>query len=103
MKYFFFIPLFPFLYLEMITPFIRKCLLCDKIRGIVKSLSGLLQKMQMLPTFDNKHIEPNSIIQLPCEPPLSSNANITTVCDPNCNIQMILPGYMEHDPKQNPL
>ena len=100
MKYSHFIP---FLYLEMIWPFIHNCLICDKIRRIVKSLSGLLQKIQTPATFDNKYIEPNSIIQLSCDSMggIEHSPNKTNVCETNCKIQIILPGYMEHDPKQN--
>ena len=88
MKYSYFIPVVPFLFFEMIHSFIGKFFICEKMRGIVKSLSGLLQK---LPFINRRHIEPNSIIRVPCD----------NVCD--SAEQMIIPGYMDHDPMQNPV
>jgi hypothetical protein len=60
-----------------------------KTKGLIKSLSGFL--LPFIPSFQN----PNSIIETESHTDCGLNTE-------KCKIQMILPGYMEHDPK-NPL
>jgi len=91
------------LFLKIINafkPFISKYVFFYKPTGIIKSLSGLLQNISCINNYimnnNNKFIEnPNSIIETESHTDCGLNTE-------KCKIQMILPGYMEHDPK-NPL
>jgi hypothetical protein len=91
MKYIFiYIYLLFFKVINAFTPFfIKKCFFSYKINNIIKSLSGLLQDMQ----YKNKKLldNPNTIIEVH-----------ETNCDVNikeCKTKLIIPGYMDHDPK----
>jgi hypothetical protein len=69
-----------------------------RTNNIIKSLSGLLQKipsglLQKIPYMNFFENNPNSIIETECD----------LECDIGCDLEkceMIIPGYMEHDPKK---
>ena len=75
--------------IDAFKPFITKYVSERTTKRIIKSLSGLLQN---IPYINNKLLgNPVSVIEM--EKP---------ECDVNsqsCKIKMIVPGYMEHDPK----
>jgi len=76
--------------INALRPFITKYVCSERTsERIIKSISGLLEH---IPCMNNTHLDnPVSIIEM--EKP---------DCDVNtesCKIKMIVPGYMEHDPK----
>jgi len=86
------------------TPFIRKYNFfkntCDKARGIIKSFSGFLQ---CIPYIKSNHfINAISIIETETETEcglyLDSESELELETK-KCKIKMIVPGYIDHDPK----
>lgn len=91
MKYvYFYISLLIYKIIDAFKPFISKYISERTSERIIKSLSGLLQNILYI---NNTHLEnPVSVIEM--EKP---------DCDVNtesCKIKIIVPGYMEHDPKK---
>ena len=75
--------------IDAFKPFITKYVSEKTSQRIIKSLSGLLQH---IPYINNKLLDyPVSVIETE-KPNCDINSQI-------CKIKMIVPGYMEHDPK----
>ena len=72
--------------------------------GIVKSLSGLLRQIPYINDafFENSNLNPNSIIESEIECNLIESENESET-GKKCKLQIILPGYMEHDAKSSVL
>uniref|UniRef100_A0A6C0AR81 Uncharacterized protein n=1 Tax=viral metagenome TaxID=1070528 RepID=A0A6C0AR81_9ZZZZ len=86
---YFYISLLFFKIIDAFKPFITKYISEKTTQRIIKSLSGLLQR---IPYINNRVLgNPISVIEMD-----------KSDCDMNsqsCKIKMIVPGYMEHDPK----
>ena len=91
MKYvYFYISLLFFKIIDAFKPFISKYISERTSERIIKSLSGLLQN---IPYINNKVlVNPISVIKT--EKP---DCDVTSEI---CKINIIMPGYMEHDPKE---
>jgi hypothetical protein len=92
MKYIIYIYLLFLKLIDTFTPFfIKKYKINDIIK---KSLSGLLQNLQ---TYNNNKFiaNPNSIIDV-----VETNCNLELKEFNNCKIKLIIPGYMDHNPKE---
>jgi hypothetical protein len=90
MKYvYFYISLLFFKIIDAFKPFITKYVSERTRERIIKSLSGLLQH---IPYINNKVLgNPVSVIEME-KPDCDINSQ-------TCKIKMIVPGYIEHDPK----
>jgi hypothetical protein len=90
MKYvYFYISLLFCKIIDAFKPFISKYISERTSERIIKSLSGFLQN---IPYINNKVIDnPVSVIEIE-KPDCDINSQ-------TCKINMIVPGYMEHDPK----
>lgn len=91
MKYvYFYISLLIYKIIDAFKPFISKYISERTSERIIKSLSGLLQN---IPYINNKFLEnPVSVIKM--EKP---DCDVTSEI---CKINMIVPGYIEHEPKK---
>jgi hypothetical protein len=91
MKYvYFYISLLFLKIIDAFKPFISKYISERTSERIIKSLSGLLQN---IPYINNKLlVNPISVIET--EKP---DCDVTSE---SCKINIIVPGYMEHDPKK---
>lgn len=86
---YFYISLLFFKIIDAFKPFITKYVSEKTTQRIIKSLSGLLQH---IPYINNKVlVNPVSVIEME-KPDCDINSQ-------TCKIKMIVPGYMEHDPK----
>ena len=86
---YFYISLLFFKIIDAFKPFITKYVSEKTSQRIIKSLSGLLQH---IPYINNKFLDyPISVIETE-KPDCDVTSNI-------CKINIIIPGYMEHDPK----
>jgi hypothetical protein len=86
---YFYISLLFFKIIDAFKPFITKYVSEKTSQCIIKSLSGLLQH---IPYINNKVLgNPVSVIEME-KPDCDINSQ-------SCKIKMIVPGYMEHDPK----
>jgi hypothetical protein len=75
--------------IDAFKPFITKYVSEKTTQRIIKSLSGLLEH---IPYINNKFVvNPVSVIEME-KPDCDINSQ-------SCKITMIVPGYMEHDPK----
>jgi hypothetical protein len=94
MKYIIYIYLLFLKLIDTFTPFFIKKY---KINNFIKkSLSGLLQNIQTNNNNNNKFIaNPNSIIDV-----VETNCNLELKEFNNCKIKLIIPGYMDHNPKE---
>jgi len=90
MKYvYFYISLLFCKIIDAFKPFISKYISERTSERIIKSLSGFLQN---IPYINNKVIDnPVSVIEIE-----KSECDATSEI---CKINIIVPGYMEHDPK----
>jgi hypothetical protein len=90
MKYIFvYIYVLFFKVIESFKPFIKNSFFTRKTNEIIKTFSGLLLH---IPYINNKFSEkPVTVIETE-----KNNCDVKTE---NCKIKMIIPGYMEHDPK----
>ena len=90
MKYvYFYISLLFLKFIDAFKPFISKYISERTSERIIKSLSGLLQNILYI---NNTHLD-NQVSVIEMEKP---------DCDVNtesCKIKIIVPGYIEHDPK----
>ena len=91
MKYvYFYISLLICKIIDAFKPFISKYISERTSERIIKSLSGLLQN---IPYINNKFLDnPISVIKME-KPDCDVTAEI-------CKINVIVPGYMEHDAKK---
>ena len=86
---YFYISVLFFKIIDAFKPFITKYVSERTSERIIKSLSGLLER---IPYINNKLLyNPVSVIETE-KPDCDVNSQI-------CKIKMIVPGYMEHDPK----
>ncbi len=90
MKYvYFYISLLICKIIDAFKPFISKYISERTSERIIKSLSGLLQN---IPYINNTVLDnPVSVIEIE-KPECDATSQ-------SCKINMIVPGYMEHDPK----
>jgi len=75
--------------IDAFTPFLQKYIFLHKKYDIIKTLSGLLQH---IPYINN----PVSIVEI--ETDKCSDPNLD-----KCKINMLITGYMEHNPKEEAL
>jgi hypothetical protein len=87
---YFYISLLFFKIINALRPFITKYVCSERTsERIIKSISGLLEH---IPYINNTLLDnPVSVIEI--EKP---ECDVTSQ---SCKIKMIVPGYMEHDPK----
>jgi len=101
MKYIFlYIYILFFKIINSFKPFITKYFFsentCNKARGIIKSLSGLLEH---IPYINSKpFVNPVSIIESDEKCGLSSDSD-SELESKKCKVKIIIPGYMDHEPK----